>query len=180
MGLPGRDLGADESGSVILQSSFVEFSQGALGLSESPEAFDHFGQVLTTGDWNGDGQPDLALGVPDEDLADGAPGEAVDGGTIHVLFNQSGDPGTAAHQTWNWNRPDLPVGALDGDRFGGALAAGDFDDDGVDDLAIGVPGAIWNEQAGTGIVQILYGEAKLLFADNFEIGGTGAWSGGAP
>ncbi|GAA4104001.1 hypothetical protein GCM10022214_82880 [Actinomadura miaoliensis] len=46
------------------------------------------------------------------------------------------------------------------DRFGAALAAGDFDDDGVDDLAVGVPGEDdGRTPAGhsEGAVQVLHG-----------------------
>jgi len=42
----------------------------------------------------------------------------------------------------------------DGDLFGRALAAGDFDADGRMDLAIGVPGETSVEQEDAGIVQV--------------------------
>ena len=35
----------------------------------TPELHDHFGAALAAGDFNGDGAEDLAIGVPDEDLA---------------------------------------------------------------------------------------------------------------
>ena len=45
-----------------------------------------------------------------------------------------------------------------GDRFGSALAAGDFDDDGVDDLAIGIPGDNYNVQViDAGAVAVVLG-----------------------
>ena len=47
-------------------------------------------------------------------------------------------------------------------QFGGGLAAGDFDCDGFDDLAIGVPGFDFDGDVDTGAVLLLYGgEAGL-------------------
>ena len=60
------------------------------------------------------------------------------------------------------------------DFFGGALAAGDFNNDGLDDLAIGVPG----ESPMSGVVQVLFGSStglthigdQLFAQDNFPLG----------
>ncbi len=63
-----------------------------------------------------------------------------------------------------------------GDQFGRAIAAGDFDPDSYDDLAIGVPG-----ENNHGIVQILFGSQwGLLFAENilWAAGGGGTGAGG--
>jgi hypothetical protein len=51
--------------------------------------------------------------------------------------------------------PAAPIVDLneDGDAFGTALAAGDFDGDGFDDLAVGVPG----EDGGQGAVDVYFG-----------------------
>ncbi len=49
-------------------------------------------------------------------------------------------------------------GAESGDGFGWSLASGDFDDDGFDDLAIGVPG----EDDSEGQVQVVFGSATGL------------------
>jgi len=50
--------------------------------------------------------------------------------------------------------PDSPNPS---DHFGGALATGDFDGSGTDDLAIGVPGEAFTGAAGAGMVTVLYG-----------------------
>lgn len=84
------------------------------------------------------------------------------------------------NQLWTLDDPIL-FGALQNDHFGEALAAGDFNGDGVDDLAIGAPDATWAGQAQTGFVQIVYGRAaEFLFADGFESGNTSAWSDVTP
>ena len=61
-------------------------------------------------------------------------------------------------------------------NYGHAVAAGDFDGDGVSDLAIGVPA----EDEGfvdVGTAIVLYG---ALFADGFEIQNLGLWSDAFP
>jgi len=54
------------------------------------------------------------------------------------------------------------------DRFGFALTAGDFDGDGHDDLAVGVPYE-HRSLTDTGIVQILWGTASGLTAINDQL-----------
>jgi hypothetical protein len=44
-----------------------------------------------------------------------------------------------------------------GDAFGAALAAGDFDNDSCDDLAVGVPGEDLSSYADAGLAQVFYG-----------------------
>jgi len=181
IGIPGNDVGgSDEAGRIYAAASDRPFIQGIAGLSESAEPFDHFGDVIEIGDWNGDGRPDVAFGVPSENLRDGQPDARLDAGTLHILFGQTENFGTAGQQTWNWDDPLFAFGAISNANFAAALAAGDFDGDGIDDLAIGAPGAAWDGQAQTGLVQILYGEAKLIFADNFEFGSVDAWSSLSP
>jgi hypothetical protein len=49
-----------------------------------------------------------------------------------------------------------------GDRFGTALAAGDFNGNGRDDFAIGVPGEDTRKRTDAGQVNVLYGRSKGL------------------
>jgi hypothetical protein len=66
-------------------------------------------------------------------------------------------------------------------RFGGALAVGDFDGNGVDDLAIGAPGATLDALVGVGFLQILYGwPPGWIYGNDFEGGTTGTWSAVMP
>jgi hypothetical protein len=105
------------------------------------------GQHLTTGDFNGDGRSDLAIGVPLENL-----GTVSDCGVVHVIYGRGGALSNVNDDIWHQNKPGIPDTAEFGDQFGRALAAGDFNDDGFDDLAISI-----NEDSGNGAVQILYG-----------------------
>ncbi len=144
----------------------ASFTQGMPLIGETPEAGDHFGWSLASGDFNNDGSSDLAIGVPDEDR----PG-AADVGLVHVLYgNTGGGLGTLGAQQWSQGSAgDAVAGvAAANDQFGYALAAGDFDGDLLDDLAIGVPGEPAGSVADAGGVQILYGggSAGLAAAGN--------------
>lgn len=117
-----------------------------------------YGSVLATGDFNGDGVDEVAIG--DRDSASNVGG----GGTVYIYRRSMAD---------NWSLQTIirqGLGSYNGidtagDEFGFALASGDFDDDGFDDLAIGVPG---KDIAGSpavsaaGAVQVVYGSASGL------------------
>lgn len=100
----------------------------------SAEAGDIFGSSVTAGDFNGDGIDDLAIGSPGEDVA-----TVVNGGVITVNWGSDFGLTHVGAQTFSAN--DFG-GATAGEEFGYALAAGDFNDDGYDDLAVGCPGYV--------------------------------------
>lgn len=99
------------------------------------------------GDFNGDGYADLAVGAPYYDA-----GQTSEG----AVFIYAGSPtGPAASPTWTLqsNQP----GAL----FGTALAAGDTDFDGNDDLLVGAPGYS-NGEAAEGAAFLFLGTPSGL------------------
>jgi len=102
------------------------FSQSLFG--ESSEDDDRFGSVATVGDFDNDGKDDAAFGVPLED--DG--GDA-DVGRVLVAYGSDEGLTSVGAQALT---PPPQVGQF----AGAALAAGDFNCDGYDDLAIGAPG----------------------------------------
>jgi hypothetical protein len=55
------------------------------------------------------------------------------------------------------------------DEFGWSVAAGDFNGDGRDDLAIGVPGEDVSDVSDAGAVNVLYGSANGLTAAGNEL-----------
>ena len=65
------------------------------------------------------------------------------------------------------------------DSFGASLAAGDFDNNGFADLAVGIPEEDIGALEDAGAVQIVFG-GLLIFSDGFESGNTSAWSETAP
>ena len=113
------------------------------------------------GDFNGDGADDLAVGVPDEDLA------LIQAGAVHVIY---GTPGTGldsaaalADQFFHQNRSGIQEVVEASDNFGNALAAGDFDQDGFDDLAVGARTEdLTGISSNDGVVHVLYGSATGL------------------
>ncbi len=122
-----------------------------------PAANDQFGIALASGDFNNDNTSDLVIGVPDKAVASGnaAGGVYVFGGST------TSDPLGGGVQYWDQNRI-FGSGNENGDKFGHALAAGDFDNDGRADLAIGSPFEDVGNINNAGAVYALYGSAAGL------------------
>ena len=183
IGIPGEPVGgavsaggfveAHGSESGLSPAGAIFWSQGGLGAAmNNSEANDRFGAVLVAGELDGRDGDDLVVGVPVEDWA----GD-VDQGMIHLLFG--GPSGLIVTYAGQWRIQD---GFASGpgnpdDQFGAALAIGDFNDDGMGDLAAGVPGRTMGGQGDAGAVQLFRG---ALFADGFELGTTGVWSSSLP
>ena len=157
VGVPGEDVrGVKDAGVVqVLYGSASGVSardqvwhQGRKGITNKLEKRDRFGSSLTSGDFDGDGFADLAVGIPFENV-----GSVRDAGAVQVLYG--GPRGlTARDQVWHQGKPGVPGSNEPRDGFGDALAAGDFDADGYADLVIGSPdeavGGV--EQAGRVVV----------------------------
>ncbi|MEW6270301.1 MAG: hypothetical protein AB1689_13500 [Thermodesulfobacteriota bacterium] len=138
------------------------------GMPGTPERGDEIGHVLAAADFNFDGCGDLAIGVPFEDQ-ERVLGDRPDVG--HVIVLDGSGTGLRAGRRPEWHQDSSGVGGSRGSRdyFGMALSAGDFNHDGVADLAIGVPGEKVRlgstiVQRSAGIVQILHGTAQGLAA----------------
>jgi hypothetical protein len=119
----------------------------------APEETDLFGDALAAGDFNHNGFADLAVGAPVEDV-----GNLVDPGAVSIL------PGSAGGLTTVGGRLFTQVaGAPEtDDTFGSALAAGDFNNNGFADLAVGAVGEGVGSVASAGAVSVLYGSASGL------------------
>lgn len=128
------------------------FYQGHEGLEGVVEGNDRFGEALVRGDFNGDGIDDLAVGVPREDAV-----TFQDAGAVHVIYGLPGSLSTVDNQLWVQGLAGLPGNVEEGDEFGFALAAGDFDGDGFDDLAAGAPGEGLGSIDDVGIVIVMFG-----------------------
>ncbi len=172
IGVPNEDLALfdkQDAGMVQLIKGFDDglglhpefnqlITQDTPGVGGAAETGDQFGRVLAVGDFDGNGEDDLAVGVPFEDLTDNTNADA---GAVQVFFSGSGTQIVTTTGSLFISQANLAgVGVEAGDRMGWALAVGDFDSDGRDDLAIGVPGEDVGSITDAGLVTVLYGSSS--------------------
>ncbi|MDP2314838.1 MAG: MopE-related protein [Pseudomonadota bacterium] len=150
-GAPGDDDGGSNAGAVYVIGIEGGGLGGAAATRFGPDAYAGLGGSVAVGDLDGDGVADLAAGGTD------------------VVWVELGPVADAAPFA------DLQILAEDaGDGLGAALAVGDVDGDGIDDLAIGAP-----DWGGTGAVYLREGpvEAGGVLADS--VLALGRWEGEA-
>jgi hypothetical protein len=139
------------------------WSQDSGGILDTSENDDHFGAALAFGRFTPDVYADLAVGVDHEDL--GVWGSA---GAVNVLYGSSAGLSATGDQFWNQDSPDVEEAARDSDLFGAALSTGDFNQDGREDLAIGVPRETYPywyvDELDQGAVNVLHGTSTGLTA----------------
>ena len=131
--------------------------QGSTGIADDVELDDAFGDSLTGGDFDGDGFDDLAVGIRNEDV-----GTKNDVGAVGVIYGSSSGLSSAGNQLWSQDSSGISDSASNGELFSRSVVAGDFDDDGRDDLAVGVPFEGFVGAGGAGAVNVLYGSASGL------------------
>ncbi len=124
------------------------------GILDSTVAGDRFAYSLAVGDFNGDGYDDIAVGVPYDDV-----GPTVAAGSIHILYGSSTGLTAVGDQMWHPDSAGVKSTNERGDLYGRVLTSGDFDCDGNDDIAIGVPYEDIGSRVNAGYVNVLYGSA---------------------
>jgi hypothetical protein len=124
--------------------------------SGTPESGDWHGAAVALGDFNGDGYDDLATGAPFESFAP----SSFPAGAVIVSY------ATPWGLTWknalSLSPLDASLSTAENHQMGKALAAGDFNNDGYDDLAVGLPASAVSGQPAAGRVLIFQGSASGL------------------
>jgi hypothetical protein len=165
------ESGATAASSGLLTGGSVNNAQYWSANSEevqgAMEAGEWFGYSLAAADFNGDGRDDLAVGIPHESHGSG-PGTIVHGGAINVFQGSAtGLVSTVSKPAYLWHQESTgiidEVAAME--QFGQSLAAGDFDNDGYADLAIGVP--------GNKLLDLQIGATHLMFGSSSGLNTTG-------
>jgi hypothetical protein len=160
VGVPNENWGRPaDNGLVQIYRGTADggFVHGTNIVPPGSDAYDRFGTSIATGDFNDDGWPDLAASSPGESE-----------GRVYVLW---GGPSPSlgwslpSFQRWDtWNvYDDLDVAAHNAWQFGATIVAGDFDGDGIDDLAMAAKQADCDaSQQRCGYVSAMYGSKSGL------------------
>ena len=145
LGAPGADVNVGQEGTVLvflggpdLPSRLDSPTDSALRiLGPEPDAF--AGTSVATADVNGDGLADVLVGAP---YVDGPTGGRYDAGAAYVILGSAAITNTSPTVVSLPDQAALVVhGTAAGDIAGSAVAGGDVDGDGYDDVIVGAPKA---------------------------------------
>ena len=157
----------EKAGSVIvfysdangLSDGLELWTQDSEGVQGAAEEDDLFGFALAAADFDGDGNADLAIGVPREDHSG-----VTNAGMVNVLYGSSSGLTAAGDQLWYQGMdPTFGTGAPQrDDLFGSSLSAWNFGNGDERDLVIGVPGKGLFGRARAGMIHVVYGSSSGL------------------
>ncbi len=163
----------------LTTDSATHFDQSGVVDGEALGDFDNFGYALRIGDFieGASAGNDLAVGIPQESVGSPTPFTFVGAVTLIPGGGTTLEIGAATL----WSKGSFGSAGTQVDSpeyYGYALAAGDFDGNGHDDLAIGAVQVEGIHPGGSpvtsGAVYSLYG---ALFSDGFENNNVTRWSG---
>jgi hypothetical protein len=125
------------------------------------EGFSRIGDALASGDVNGDGVTDLILGAPFAGREVGAPpgSPRKEAGEAYVVFGSSS---LAGEVNIAFDEPGFMVSSEQRyGQFGAAVAAGDVNGDGIDDVIVGAYLMDLDDRAGAGALYVFFGGSGL-------------------
>lgn len=185
VGIPSQNIGtavdagllAIYAGSLGTSSNLLAAAASAITTADagggSTLSLSRFGHSLAVGDLSGDGVDDLAASAPSQSV-----GGTAEAGQLYLIFGSRASTcslcapgvsfsggGLVPASAQRVTQTAVGVAVETNDRFGGsvtrpapyALAAGDLDQDGQDDLAIGTPEEDVGSNADSGLLSIRYG-----------------------
>ncbi len=173
IGICGDDIGAIQllygSENGIRSDNDQYFGQRSNGITAHPHVGDRFGESVSTGDINGDGYDEVVLGIPGDHRC--WPHIVVCGhvGAIMVLYGTANGTTSENDNYWGQRSNGVPGRAGVGDEFGAVVTTGDLNEDGYDDIIIGIPGETVSSRNDAGAAQILYGSAAGSVTDGAEM-----------
>lgn len=149
---PGSAAGPSGADSIVLDAT-------SFGLVNETSQF--FGSSIAWGDFDGDGFDDLAIGARGTPVA-GRYGA----GRVYVAPGGASGFDFTKAKWFDQNtkgvkdkvEPETPTSSDSFEHFGWAVAAGDFDGNGFDDLAVGVPGEDIGAIESAGAVNVLFSQ----------------------
>jgi len=173
VGIEGKDAGGiidTGAASVIYGSAsglnaFTTPSQiwhlGSPGVAGTGKAGDLYGDFMGNGDFNNDGFADMAVGVRNKDA-----GGDVDAGAVSVIYGSASglNAFTTPSQIWHLDSPGVAGTGKAGDLYGNSISAGDFNNDGFDDMAVGIESKDTLGDTNAGAMSVIYGSATGLNA----------------
>ncbi|MGW7378706.1 FG-GAP-like repeat-containing protein [Streptomyces sp. NPDC054794] len=110
-----------------------------------------------SGDFNGDGYRDVAIGAMNADV-----GSVPSAGAVVVLYGSASGVSSAKKTVITQNSAGIPGTAETGDSFGSSLATGDLNGDRYADLVVGAQYEGIGGREGIGNVTVVWGGASGL------------------
>jgi FG-GAP repeat len=163
IGAPNEAIGATTAGVVgFMWGSSTGLKNGRFidqpELAGSNEAGDQYGYALASGDFNGDGFADLAIGAPGEKPNSGT----IKSGMVYVAKGASNFATAGSDITGYWVGEGDAGGTIEAnDRFGHALAAGNVTGSSHADLVVGSPGkGVHSAPSTSGAIFVVPGAAS--------------------
>ena len=171
VGSPNESIGEkQQSGSItilygstdgISSQKSTRIHQGSFGIQDSNEAFDRWGSVLTTGDFNGDSKIDLVIGAP----AEGS-GTFIRTGAITIIPGTAGLLTSREAKTIHQDEIPLNLDISHADHWGDALGNVDINGDGKTDLLVASSAKSIGTQFDSGTITLLWGTKNGIVPEN--------------